>query len=307
MLACWLWISTAIAGSGPWVPGSGSGSLYVGADAQQFRMLSATNGRQLLGEGVHQFSLTGVLSYGVGPRAEVEVVLPVHFAHANRVDTDLCADLGPGSCDPTHTVGTIRSHLKVLVADEVSGAPLSVSVAGVVRFGALVAQFRDRLTNVGEGTIDGGGKLSFGKSGALGEGYWSTALDTTALYRVPNTVRYPLEQGERSAPGSELHVETDTFFAPRRIVAIGPSANLLWRPQGVDFADIVVEDIDRFSALRVTQLNVGAKLIFRDTRDNAFVVGAFRTVYAMNNPSDQIGVSVGMSISRLFDPPAVAE
>ena len=38
----WLWCGLATAGSGPWVPGSGSGSLYLGADAQQYRKLSST-------------------------------------------------------------------------------------------------------------------------------------------------------------------------------------------------------------------------------------------------------------------------
>ncbi len=301
----WWWLaSVALGGSGPWVPGSGSGSLYLGADAQQYRKLSATTDGQRessqIGEGIHQFSLAGILSYGVAPRAEVEVVVPAHFTHANREDTDLCATLGEGACEMTHTVGTIQSHLKVLVADEFAGAPVSVSVAGVVRFGALVAKYRDRLTNVGEGTLDGGAKISFGKSGALGDGYWSTSMDVTGLYRMPNTQSYPLQRGDRSVPGSELHLVLDSFFAPKRVVAIGPSANLFWRPSGADVGEIELADVDRFGALRVMQLNVGAKLVFRDTHDNAFVVGAFRTVHAVNNPSDQIGLSVGIALNQLF-------
>lgn len=302
----WLWCGLATAGSGPWVPGSGSGSLYLGADAQQYRKLSATRDgtreSNALGEGINQFSLTGVLTYGVTPRAEVEVILPVHFSHANREDAPLCVNLGEGACDETNSVGTIQSHLKVLILDEFAGAPLSASVAGVVRFGAFTAGTRDRLTNVGEGTLDGGVKLGLGKSGALGEGYWSTSLDTTFLYRVPNTLRYPLQTGDRAVPGSELHVHTDTFLSPKRVVAIGPSVNWLWRPQGTDLGEIVTSDVDRFGALRVMQLNAGAKLVFRDTLDNAFVVGAFRTVYAINNPRDQIGLSVGIALNRLFDP-----
>jgi hypothetical protein len=303
MIGWWL-AAVAWGGAGPWVPGSGSGSLYLGADVQQYRKLATTRSGQRqsseIGEGINQFSLAGIVSYGVAPRAEVEVVVPVHFTHADREDADLCDALGEGACDETRSVGTIQSHLKVLITDELAGAPLSVSVAGVVRFGALVAQYRDRLTNVGEGTLDGGAKLSLGKSGALGEGYWSTSMDMTGLYRVPNTQRYPLQRGDRSVPGSELHVALDSFFAPKRVVAIGPSANLLWRPSGVDFEDIDRADVDRFGALRVMQLNVGAKLVFRDTHDNAFVVGAFRTAYAVNNPSDQIGLSVGISLNQLF-------
>jgi len=303
MIGWWLW-AMAFGGSGPWVPGSGSGSLYLGADVQQFKKISTTtaNGREPseLGEGINQFTTTGIVSYGVAPRAEVEVVVPVHFTHANRADADLCGALGADACAQTRTVGVIQGHLKVLVADELSGSPLSASVAGVVRFGSLVAEYRDRLTNVGEGTLDGGAKLSLGKSGALGEGYWSTSLDATGLYRVPNTQQYPLQQGDRSAPGSELLVNLDSFFAPKRVVAFGPSANWLWRPSGTDFDEIELADVDRFAALRVMQLNVGAKLVFRDTRDNAFVVGAFRTVHAVNNPSDQIGVSVGMVLNQVF-------
>lgn len=300
----WL-VGMATAGSGPWVPGSGSGSLYLGADAQQIHTLQATVGGERttsdVDEGLNQLNFTGVATYGVAPRAEVEVVVPVQFVHTNREDGPLCTALGPGSCDRTRGVGTISSHIKVLVADELAGAPVSASIAGVVRFGALTAETRSRLTNIGEGTLDGGAKLSLGKSGALGEGYWSSSLDSTFLYRVPNTRSFPGQRGDAVAPASDLLFNLDSFFAPKRAVAVGPSANLLWRPGGLDFDEVDLTDVDRFAALRVAQLNVGGKLVFRDTRDNAFVLGVFHTAWAVNNPADQVGVSVGMVLSHIFD------
>lgn len=301
----WLWLSMAWAGSGPWVPGSGSGSLYLGVSGQQLRTLQGTiNGESQtldVGEGIAQIHGQGVLTYGIAPRVELEASLPVHFIHVLREDSTLCQVLGTGSCDPVHTVGTFGSHVKWLVVDEVSGAPLSVSVGAVARFGGLVAPTRDRLTNAGEGTIDGGALLSLGKSGAMGQGYWTVYGDVKGLYRVPNTTTYPMLQGDRSAPGSELHVNADALFAPKGTVAFGPSATLLYRPSGVDYGSIQLGDVDRFGALRVGQLAAGAKVIFRDPLDNAFVVGVARTVWAMNNPADQLTVSVGVALNRIFD------
>lgn len=302
----WLWVTMAWAGSGPWVPGTGSGSLYLGVSGQQFRRLTGTlNGQPQdleVGEGLAQVSAQGVLTYGIAPRVELEASLPAHFIHVLREDADLCMVLGDEACDPVRTVGTLRSHVKWLVLDEVSGAPLSLSVGGVARLGALVAPHRDKLTNAGEGTIDGGALLSLGKSGALGQGgYWSAYTDVVGLYRVPNTTSFPLLAGDRSVPGSEMHAVTDVLFAPKGLVAFGPAASFLWRPSGVDYGSIQLADIDRFSALRVAHLAAGAKVIFRDPVDNAIVVGLYRTVWAMNNPADQFTVSLGVSLNRIFD------
>ena len=60
---------------------------------------------------------------------------------------------------------------------------------------------------------------------------------------------------------------------------------------------------DSFGALRVTQLAAGGKLIFRDTIDNAIVLGVARTVFAQNNPADQLSISLGIALNRLFDKP----
>jgi hypothetical protein len=302
----WLWwMAMAWAGSGPWVPGNGSGSLYLGVDGQQIRSLSATidGQRQTLevGEGLASVNLSGVLTYGIAPNVEVEATVPVNFIHALRDDAPLCGILGADACEPTHTVGVLSSHLKWLVVDEVVGAPLSVAVGGLVRFGGLVAQQRDRLTNAGEGTLDGGGLLSLGKSGAMGEGYWTVYGDIKGLYRVPNTQSYPLLRGDRAVPGAELHAAVDALFAPKGTVAFGPSTTLLWRPAGVDYGEVVLADIDRFGALRVTSLAAGGKLIFRDAADNAIVFGLARTVWAQNNPADQLSVSLGIALNRLFD------
>jgi len=301
-----LWaMSTAWGGSGPWVPGSGSGSVYLGLDGQQFARVGSGSGAQRevldVGEGVNLLSAQGIVTYGIAPRAEVEARLPYHFHHVNREDAALCAGLGEDGCAPTHTAGVIYSHLKVLVADEVSGAPVSVSVGALSRFGGLVHGTRHRLTNAGEGTIDGGGFVSVGRSGGLGKGYWTVFGDVGGQVRVPNTRSYPNQQGSRPVPGSELFGSLEALFAPQRRVSFGPAANLLWRPAGVDFAEIRLADPDRFGALRVTHVAAGAKLIFRDPHDNAFVFGLHRTVLAVNNPSDQFGISVGVALNRLFD------
>jgi len=300
-----LWAATAWGGAGPWVPGSGSGSVYLGVEGQQFQKVASGAGADRrvfdVGEGVNQVVAQGIVTYGIASRAEVEARLPFHFHHVNREDAALCPGLGPDGCAPTHTPGVLYSHLKVLVLDEVSGAPLSLSVGGLARFGGLVHGTRHRLTNAGEGTIDGGGFLSLGRSGALGSGYWTVFGDLGGRYRVPNTRSYPNQQGSRAVPGSELFGSVELLVAPQRVVSVGPAVTYLWRPAGVDYAQVDLSDPDRFGALRVTHVSAGAKLIFRDPNDNAFVFGVSRTVYAVNNPPDSFGISVGVALNRLFE------
>jgi len=297
-------VGLALAGSGPWVPGSGQGNLYLGADVQQFRSItSIAEGQRSateIGEGLNQLNAGAVLSYGLTARLEAELSLSAHWIHPLREDANVCVALGQGSCDPTNTVGAPRAHLKWLIADELSGAPLSFAVAGVARVGAWVAPFRDRLTNAGEGTLDGGGRISIGKSGGLADGSWSASVDSTLLARSPNTRRFPRGEGERSVPGAEWTTSTEVFLAPTPGWGVGPSAQLFWRPSGVDFDELAVDDPDRFGALRVMQLNVGGKFLVRDLRGNSFIVGVHRTAHAVNNPSDQWGFSAGVTLKSLF-------
>ncbi len=301
-----LWIALATAGTGPWVPGTGVANVYIGLEGDQFNNLSSPtdSGRQTLpvGEGISTITASGTITYGVAPRLEAELRIPYSASHANRDDAADCLALGLEACETTHTVGVLEANVKGLIFDEVAGAPLSLALGGIVRFGGLAAPFRARLTNAGEGTTDLGGKLAAGRSFSLGGegGYWSTSLDLFYLHRIPNTRTFPLQVGSRRVPGDHVGASFEAFFSPRGVLAFGPAVSAQHRLSGVNFSEIEVNDPDRLGALRTTLVSAGLKALVRDNRNNVFVVSLWRTAYSVNNPSDQIIVSIGMSLNDVL-------
>jgi hypothetical protein len=304
-----MWMTLALglahAGSGPWVPGTSVGNLYVGLDGEHFNTVRANGdaGAEAvpIGDGVGALGLTGILSYGLAPRVEMEARLPVRSAHVNRRDHPTCEAIGADGCRTTHTIGVIEARLKALVLDELSGQPLSLALGADVRFGGITSPTRDRITNAGEGTTDFGPRLAAGRSGTIGASYYTVSFDSSWYYRIPNTTSFPNFSGDRSVPGSEFVGSLEALFTPGGgVVTFGPYANGIYRPSGVDFQDLVVDDPDRFAALRIANVTAGGKLLIRDTRNHVFVVSVGRTVYAFNNPSDRIIVSFGVSLNDVF-------
>lgn len=301
-----LWIALASAGTGPWVPGTGIGNVYIGLEGDQFNNLTTPTdaGRETLpvGEGISTITGSATLTYGISPRLEAELRIPYSASHANREDAAECLALGLEACDTTHTVGVIEANVKGLLFDEVAGAPLSIAFGGIVRYGGLAAPFRARLTNAGEGTTDLGGKVALGRSGSLGGsgGYWSTSLDLSYLHRIPNTQTFPLQMGARRVPGDDVGGIFEAFFSPRGLVALGPAVAAQHRLSGLSFNEIEFSDPDRLGALRTTLVSGGLKALVRDNRNNVFVVSLWRTLYGVNNPSDQTIVSVGISLNDVL-------
>jgi len=288
----------ALAGSGPWVIGEGNTSLYVGGDIQRLDSLAiqTAEGRDVVdvGEGLSTFGVRGIVSVGITPRLELEGVLPWYRIQANRPDAEICEVLGLGACRTTTTVGVIELRGKVLLLDELFGAPLSLSVGPEIRIGHFTLGTRERLTNAGEGGLDTGGFVSVGRTGSIGEGvYWSGFLDVTGRYRFPNTRTYPGFTGSNAVPGPELSANADLVNGNRRVVA-GPVVSMLWRIGGLDWDELDLTDRDRFAALRVFTLRAGATAIVRGTKSVSASLSVLRTVYAQNNPSDVLAVSAGV-------------
>ena len=299
-----VWLSSAFGGTGPWVPGTGNLNLYVGVEGQSFHRLKASGDGASesldVGDGVSTFVAQAAMSYGISSRAEVSLSLPFQHSNVGREDAGVCTELGLDACKTTDTVGIIEARVKGLILDELSGAPVSLSLASAIRYGGLSAQYRARLTGAGEGTLDFGPAISIGRSGPMGQGYFVTSLDIEWLYRIPNTRSYPQLQGEEAVPGSEFLALWDLFLTPKSAVSFGPSVTGSWRPEGRDFLDLELEDIDRFSALRYAQVRVGGKLILRDKSNNSFSLAVYRTAVAWNSPSDTLTIGAGVSLVNLL-------
>jgi hypothetical protein len=295
--------TAATAGSGPWVIGTGQSSLYMGAETQRLTQLALSTGSYAtedvvdVGSGLSTIGAQAIVTYGLLPRLEIEGLLPVYRVRANRTDAELCDALGLDACKATSGVGVMRIRAKGMVLDELYGPPFSLAIGPELRLGELTAPERARLTNLGEGTTDVGAFVSIGRTGLLGgSGAWSAFAEGGWRYRFPNTELEP----DLPVPGSEFFSDIEAFFGPNLTWAVGPSVTAYIRPDGVDFEEVDMADQDRFSALRVLAIQAGGKVLVRSGSRVTLSAGALRTVYAENNPSDVLSISVGLTIQDVF-------
>jgi hypothetical protein len=287
--------TSALAGTGPWTLPEGDLSIYAGASYERITRLATSTGSWSddvidVDSGLEKAGAQVILGYGVRDHVDVELSVPYAYNIANRDDGALCGALGLDACKTTQGVGLIGARVKGLVVDELLGAPLSLAVGGELRLGQHTNATRARLTNVGEGTTDAAGFASIGRSGGLGQGYWSGYLEVLGRYRLPNT-----ELGGEPVPGSELQAEAEWLGGLHPSWAIGPAVNMLWRPEGDDVETLRAADPDRFGALSVLTVRAGGKLIVRSSARTSLALAVFGTPYAVNNPADQILVSAGLA------------
>lgn len=279
----------ALAGSGPWTVSEGDLAAYLGAEYQRFSKLATSVGSYggeplVVDEGIERTGTQLILGYGVRERVDLELRIPLSRVDANRIG-ELCTGVGLEACKTTAGVGIIDLRGKLLVVDELSGAPLSLALTPELRLGQLTHATRERITNLGEGTTDLGLNLALGRAGGLGAGFWAGYLEAGGRYRFPNV---------DAAPGSELLSEGELLFGGASWM-IGPAYTLLWRPSGVDVEGTDFTDQDRFARLRVANVRAGGKLIVRSDRRVSLSLSGYGTVYAWNNPSDVFIVSAGLS------------
>ncbi len=295
----WMGLGVAAAGSGPWTVGTGRGSVYAAIEGQRLGHLAIDRGadRQVVdvGEGLQRVTAKGIATVGLSSRIDVELGVPWSRVQATRADAPLCVALGLGACETTEGLGIVDARAKVLVLDEYFNAPLSVAVGAEVRFGQLTADTRERITNLGEGSLDVGPFLVVGRTAGLGKaGYLSLWAQGGYRFRSPTTDEYPLADPKRNetAPNGEVVGSAEVLVSPDGRVAFGPSANLLHR-SGLDFSELDLTDVDRFAALGVTSLKVGGVVVVRATDSVSGVLSALGTAAAVNNPTDSWTVGVG--------------
>lgn len=296
----------AAAGNGPWVIGDGEYSVYVGGEAQRLERLQIVtpDGRDTIDvdEGLSTLGAKAILTIGAQGRFEAEIAVPYFRVQANR-EGAVCALLdgeegsGLSSCATTQGLGVITARGKGTVLDELYGDPVTWAIGADFRFGHFTTANRQRITNLGEGTLDIGAVTSIGRGGVLGKqgGYWSGFVEVAGWYRTPNTRSYVGASGQGTvAPHPEFAANSQFLFGTRPWFSLGPSAVFYARPGGLDFGELDLTDVDRLAALRFMNVRVGGTVVIR-ARDNiSFSASALHTVAASNNPYTTI-VSLGVS------------
>lgn len=287
--------STAHAGSGPWVVSPGDLSLYAGTEYQRItELVIHDEGEEVdtvpVDDGLETFGVKAIASYGLRERIEIEVEVPWYRVEANRNEGAVCTSLGLQACATTEGLGVISTRVKGLVLDELAGSPVSLSVAGIARFGAFTSDTRARLTNLSEGTTDIGGALAIGRSGGLGDGFWSAWAEAGWRHRFPNAERRGV-----AVPGGELTADADFLGGLQSWWSVGPSVSLLYRPDGFDFVALDPVSPDRFGELRVLSTRVGGKLVLRSNDRVSVVASAHKAVIVRNNPTP-LSLGLGLSV-----------
>jgi hypothetical protein len=290
----------AVAGSGPWTVGAGRATVYAAVEGQRFGRLAIDRGdaRQVVdvGEGLQKFGAKGIATIGLANRVDVELAVPWMRAEATRQDDALCGALGLGACETTQGIGIVESRGKVLLLDEYFNAPLSLSVGAELRLGQLTADDRERITNLGEGTLDAGPFLALGRTASLGgQGYLSAWAQGGYRFRSRNTDAYPLADPKKdlAAPRDEVAASAQVLVSPSGRWSVGPDVAFLYRP-GPDFSELDLTDVDRFAALGVTALRVGGVGTIRASDHLTGVLSVLGTAVAVNNPVDSWTVGVGL-------------
>jgi len=299
-------LTPAMAGGGPWVVGDNQTSLFLGTESQRLQTLAVSTGSYsddvIDVGGISTFGAKGIISYGLTPRIELEGAVPVYNVRALREDADVCGVLGSNACEDNQGVGVITLRGKALIVDEVYGPPLSVAIGPELRLGELTADTREQLTNIGEGTTDVGAFLALGRTGILGSaGAWSSSGEFGWRHRFPNTNF----DGGLSVPGNEFYGSVEALFGGSLRWAVGPAITAYARPDGIDVEELLADpgyatDKDRLSALRAYAFQAGAKALVRSSGRITFSTSVYRTVYAVNNPSDVITIGVGLTIQDLL-------
>ena len=281
---CGLSPALAQAGSGPWVISPQDWSLYAGLESQRISELALKDGLGdpsvvQVDDGIETTTANAILTYGLRKRVELELGVPRSRVDANRPGGAVCASLGDRACATTKGFGVVTGRGKVLLADELLGSPVSVAVGAELRLGQHTGATRGRITNLGEGTTDLGAFVAVGRSGGLADGSWSAHLDAGYRHRSSNR---SLE--DDPLPGAEILADAELFVGTKAWWSVGPTLSYWDRPEGVDFGEGDLTDIDRFGELNGRAVRVGGKLLLRSPSRTTLVLSGSQTVVARNNP-----------------------
>lgn len=285
-------VPRAYAGDGPWTLNPGEVNLYVGGD--YFRYGEFRDGDQEtveLGSPLTAAGLTGVATLGLLQGVEVELVVPYESVRANDPESAFCQEgPRPSWCEPTGGLGDVSGQIKGRLADELLASPLTWSLAAGFRTGEAYAGRRGRLTTLGDGQTDVGAGTAVGRSSRLpGRGWYRAGGTFWYWYRFPNAA----VPGAKK-PADELSFSVDTALSLGGPWALGPAVYGFHRTSGVDVSDADFTDLDVFSSLQATQIKVGGKVGIFGVRGRTVSLTVLRTVYARNNPSDTLAISLGI-------------
>ena len=285
----WLLTTMAWAGDGPWTLGPRQTNLYLGMDYFRYESFRDGDGDLTTFGGLAATGFTGIVTRGIARNVEVEVRVPFERVRAVDPEGEFCTD-GPRRdwCEASAGLGDLFVLTKFRFLDESNLKPVSASIGLAVRTGEFYSERRGRLTTLGDGQTDVGGIASVGRVGNTGQGWYQ--VSATAYYWH----RFPHDAGPPRIPADELGGEVTALISPTGRFALGPVAVGFTKLGGFDIEDAPFDTLNGFASLQGSQVKVGGKLGIFGQDGVTLSASVFATVFAINNPSDTLSVSVGL-------------
>ena len=270
----------------------GAYNVYLGVNYGKWSQFRSNGDPSDLPAPVIDKGLTAYYAVGVSERMDIGLNIPIQQTA-----------MGEGAPDgemfaPTTGLGAASANSRILIAREGDALPFTVSGIASFRVGSYHAETRDRLTNIGEGSIDFGAGLLLGRVLLAGPGtLW---IEAGAQYwrRIPASFGTTTEK----YPGDDISYNSEIGYSFHPKVGVAGVIDGYQRLSGVDYPalanDSTIPVEEQWTALRGAQMKAGGKLNVYAT-DKITVSSSFlAAVSAVNNPVDEKVIGLGVSYYR---------
>ena len=220
-------------------------------------------------------------------------VIGVCYDPANPPDS---VSNAPGHTEDDNTntgLGTVEMALKYRAVSEGSGSPVSVSVYAGAATGAGHADSRGDMYNLGDGATSVVGGLGVGKLGFWSKGTWWAKANVQYHYRLALQTL----DGQK-VPADDIADDLEVGLQVHPRVGLAAGAHGFYRFGGYDIGSWPSElDSDlKWASLDAGALLAGGKALIYATDYTSVDIGVFKTVWAKNNPTDNLVASIGASV-----------
>ena len=288
----------AQASEGPWTTARGLHNLYLGTFYEQFNCFTVDgmasedcpDGSAAVEEPIRRVGAKVFYRTGLARWADVALSVPVVRASSAADGDPYATTLGLGTVQ-----GRLRARIGAL-------GPVDVSGGVGAETGALHADTRGRITNIGDGVTSVLGTLYAGSTGILGSGFYTASADVSYAYRLQEQV---VDVGR--IPADEIRFASVFLYGLSDRIGVGASLDGQFRLWGEDlvFAELAsygsADDSLRWTALNASQVKAGARLAMYPVRHWPYLqLSIHRSVWAENNPVDTtfVEAAIGFDLGQ---------
>ncbi len=274
-MVAWLMMSVSMAGTLP----KGTQAVFSGLSYGTWSAFESKGNTKSLPQDA---SVSQVLShtqyaYGIHDRFDVALVIPISSVSVSTLSGNMF--------DTTTGLGQIglTSNIELLQED-------TWSLTGIVGLftGALHAENRGRLTNIGDGSTQARLGLSSALALPVNSGFLTVSGGAQYVAKIPSTLDF-----DPKYPADDI-VYAVNVGGQYKGYAASVFIDGFQRLDGVDYpAPSSVDGIEAFTSLKASQLKVGINdsLSFNNWTISGYVA---RSILARNNPMDEWIGGVGL-------------